>query len=62
MEKKKDDGPEKVRFVVLRDEVYQRYTVQDSRRRSKTRLPGPGEGQRPGCQFGSEKKYLKLSR
>ena len=29
MESKKDDGPEKVRFVVVRDEIYKRYTVQE---------------------------------
>ena len=28
MENKKDDGPEKVRFVVVRVEMYRRYTVQ----------------------------------
>ncbi len=28
MESKKDDGPEKARFVVVRDEIYNRYTTQ----------------------------------
>ena len=28
MESKKDDGPEKARFVVVRDEIYKRYTDQ----------------------------------
>ena len=28
MERKKDDGPEKVRFVTVRDEIYKRYTDQ----------------------------------
>ena len=28
MERKKDSGPEKARFLVMRDEIYNRYTVQ----------------------------------
>jgi hypothetical protein len=28
MENKKDDGPEKARFVEVRDEIYKRYTSQ----------------------------------
>ena len=28
MESKKDDGSEKARFVVVRDEIYKRYTAQ----------------------------------
>ena len=28
MESKKDDGPEKARFVAVRDEIYKRYTAQ----------------------------------
>ena len=28
MESKKDDGPEKARFVAVRDEIYKRYTSQ----------------------------------
>ncbi len=29
MESKKDDGPEKVRFVAVRDEIYKWYTDQE---------------------------------
>ena len=43
MESKKDDGPEKARSVAVR--------------RNLQAVHGPAEGQRPGCQFGSEKKY-----